>query len=157
MRTKSLLAAAVVVVLSATGCYPAGAPFTDEDVAAITALGQAYQAALLGGDAAAVAALYTEDATEMPPHNVARQGRAAIQEAYEAGPLMTTFTITSKQMEGFGDLAYEMGIWTATMEMEGMEEPYQDAGKYLVVCEKQADGTWLMKASIWNSDIPMPE
>jgi ketosteroid isomerase-like protein len=59
--------------------------------------------------------------------------------------------------EGFGDLAYDMGTWTATMQMEGMEEPYQDAGKYLVICEKQPDGSWLMKASTWNSDIPMPE
>jgi ketosteroid isomerase-like protein len=40
--------------------------------------------------------------------------------------------------------------------MEGME-PYQDAGKYLTICEKQADGSWLIKASTWNSDIPMPE
>ena len=48
-------------------------------------------------------------------------------------------------------------LGTASMEIEGMEEPYQDAGKYMVVCEKQADGTWLMKATMWNSDIPMPE
>jgi uncharacterized protein (TIGR02246 family) len=157
MRTKSLLAAAVVVVLSATGCYPAAGPLSDEDVAAITALGQAYRDAVLAGDAPAIAALHTEDAVEMPPNMVARQGRAAIQEAYGTGPLMTTFTITSKQTEGFGNLAYELGIWTASMEIEGMEEPYQDAGKYMVVCEKQADGTWLMKATMWNSDIPMPE
>lgn len=156
MRTKSLLAAAVVVALSATGCYPAG-PLADEDLAAITALGQAYREAVLGGDAAAIAALYTEDATEMPPHMVARQGRAAIQEAYQGMPPMTEFTIRSAQIEGFGDLAYDMGTWTATMEMEGMEEPYQDAGKYVAVCEKQADGSWLMKVVIWNSDIPLPE
>jgi ketosteroid isomerase-like protein len=70
---------------------------------------------------------------------------------------MTEFTISSKVTEGFGDLAYDMGTWTATMEMEGMEAPYQDAGKYLVICEKQPDGSWLMKASTWNSDIPIPE
>jgi uncharacterized protein (TIGR02246 family) len=155
MRSKSLLAAGVVALL-ATGCYPAG-PLTEEDMAAITGVGQAYQEALLAGDAAAVAALFTEDGTEMPPHNVARQGRAAIEEAYGAAPAVTEFTITSRVTEGFGDLAYDMGTWTATMQMEGMEEPYQDAGKYLVICEKQPDGSWLMKASTWNSDIPMPE
>ena len=155
MRIKALLAAAAVTLL-VTGCYPA-APLTDEDLAAITALGQAYNEAVLAGDAAVIAAVYTEDATEMPPHMVARQGRAAIQEASEGGPPMTAFTITSKGVEGFGDLAYDMGTWTATMQMEGMEEPYQDAGKYLAICEKQPDGTWLMKAAIWNSDIPMPE
>jgi uncharacterized protein (TIGR02246 family) len=156
MRTKSLLAAAVVVLLSATGCYPAAGPLTEEDLAAIAGVRQGYQEALLAGDAAAVAALYTEDAVEMPPHNVAREGRAAIEEAYAAGLVVAEFTITSKQTEGFGDLAYDMGTWTATMGMEGME-PYQDAGKYLTICEKQADGSWLIKASTWNSDIPMPE
>ena len=155
MRIKALLAAAAVTLL-VTGCYPA-APLTDEDLAAITALGQAYNEAVLAGDAAVIAAVYTEDATEMPPHMVARQGRAAIQEAYEAMPLMTAFTLTSSETEGFGDLAYDMGTWTATMEMEGMEEPLQDAGKYMVICEKQADGSWLMKAAIWNSDTPLPE
>lgn len=155
MRTKSLLAAAAVLALSATGCYPA-TTLTDEDLAAIAALGQAYNEAVLAGDAAAIAAMYTEDATEMPPHMVARQGRAAIQQAYEGMPLMTTFTMASSQVEGFGDLAYDRGTWTATMEMEGME-PYQDAGKYLVVCEKQADGSWLMKVAMWNSDTPLPE
>ena len=156
MRTKSLLAVAAVVAFAATGCYPA-APLADEDLAAIAALGQAYNAAVLAGDAAAITALYTEDATEMPPHMVARQGRAAIQQGYEGMPLMTTFTMTSSETEGFGELAYERGTWTATMEMEGMEQPYQDAGKYLVVCEKQADGSWLMKVAMWNSDIPLPE
>ena len=154
MRIKALLAAAAVTLL-VTGCYPAG-PLSDEDLAAITALGQAYHDAVLAGDAAAVAAVYTEDATEMPPNMVARQGRAAIEEAYGAGPSMTAFTITTTETRGFGDLAYDMGTWTATMQMEGMEEPYQDAGKYMAICEKQADGTWLMKVAIWNSDIPLP-
>jgi hypothetical protein len=47
MRSKSLLAAGVVALL-ATGCYPAG-PLTEEDMAAITGVGQAYQEALLAG------------------------------------------------------------------------------------------------------------
>jgi len=156
MRIRSLWAVAVGVLL-ATGCYPAAAPLTDEDLAAIEGLRQGYSEALLAGDAAAVAALYTEDATELPPHTTMRQGRAAIQEAYAGMQPVTTFTIAASVTEGFGNLAYEMGTWSATMEMEGMEEPYRDEGKYLTICEKQADGTWLMKVGSWNSDIPMPE
>ena len=155
MRTKSLLA--VAVVLSVTGCYPAAAPLSDEDVAAITALGQQYGEALLAGDAAGVGAVYAEDAIEMPPALVATEGRAGIEARYTAGdvPLPTAFTITPTEIVGFGDIAYDMGTWSATGEMEGME-PMQVAGKYICIVEKQADGSWLWTRAIWNYDMPMP-
>ncbi|UCF41581.1 MAG: SgcJ/EcaC family oxidoreductase [Gemmatimonadota bacterium] len=157
MRIKSLMVAAAVGVLAVSGCYPAAGPLTEEDLAAIDGVRQGYHDALLAGDAAAVAALFTENAVEMPPHAVAREGRAAIELAYAAGPLVTEFTIAATATEGFGDLAYDMGTWSAAMQMEGMEEPYRDVGKYMTICEKQADGTWLIKATTWNSDIPLPE
>jgi uncharacterized protein (TIGR02246 family) len=157
MRTKSLLAAAVGVLL-ATGCYPAAGPLSDEDVAAITALGQQYVEASLAGDAAGIAAVYAEDATEMPPAMVATEGRTAIGARYAAGtePLPTTFTITHTEIVGFGDLAYDMGTWAATGEVEGMD-PIEISGKYICIVERQADGSWLWKRVIWNHDMPIPE
>jgi ketosteroid isomerase-like protein len=41
--------------------------------------------------------------------------------------------------------------------LEGMEQPITDSGKYLVLLSKQADGSWLISAVIWNSDMPLPE
>jgi uncharacterized protein (TIGR02246 family) len=156
MRSRTLLAAAVGVLL-VTGCYPAAGPLSDEDVAAIAALGQQYVEASLAGDAAGIAAVYAEDATEMPPGMVATEGRAAIEARYAEGdePSPTTFTITSTEIVGFGDLAYDVGTWAAAGEVEGMD-PIEVSGKYVCILERQADGSWLWKEVIWNYDMPMP-
>ena len=54
--------------------------------------------AMLAGDARAVAATYTVDGYQLPPHHPAVKGRAAIQQRYEAffkGPVkMTAFAIS---------------------------------------------------------------
>lgn len=155
MYGKSSLTALVGLALVATGCTRA-TPFTDADVTALTDLGQAYVQAVQAGDAARVAALYTEEGLDMPPHAAAVQGRAAIEARYAALPRVSTFTLTSATVEGVGDLAYDRGTWAATMVVEGTDEPYRDVGKYLAVCRRQADGTWLMQAAIWNSDLPLP-
>ena len=51
--------------------------------AAIRQVADAYVKATTSGDAKAVAALYTEDAVEMPPNLPMVKGRAAIQRSYE--------------------------------------------------------------------------
>ena len=64
-----------------TGAQPARGA-TDPAIAAVA---DHYVKATLAGDAKAVAALYTEDAVEMPPNLPAVKGRAAIQQLYEMG------------------------------------------------------------------------
>ncbi|NIM48162.1 MAG: DUF4440 domain-containing protein [Gemmatimonadales bacterium] len=156
MRSRAVVPALAVLALAMAGCQAAG-PLSDQDLAAIGDLRQAYVDAVLAGDAAAVAALFTEDATEMPPNLPAAEGRAAIQARYEAEGGATEFTITPAETEGRGTLAFERGTYSVTMTIEGAPEPIMDTGKYLVICEKQADGSWLMAATIWNSDLPLPE
>jgi hypothetical protein len=71
------------LALAVVGCQ-AGLPLSDENLGAIADVRQVHADAVLAGDAAAVAALYTEDAVEMPPKLPATEGRAAIQARYEA-------------------------------------------------------------------------
>ncbi|NIM48799.1 MAG: DUF4440 domain-containing protein [Gemmatimonadales bacterium] len=156
MKKRAVLPATALLALALAGCQAAG-PLSEQDLAAIAEVRQAYVDAVLAGDAAAVAALYAEDATEMPPNVPATEGRAAIQARYEAGEDVTEFTVTPVATEGLGTLALDWGTYSVTMVIEGVEEPYQDTGKYLAICEKQADGSWLMTVSIWNSDLPLPE
>ena len=35
-------------------------------------------------------------------------------------------------------------------------EPVTDNGKYLDIWQKQADGSWKVKADIWNSNLTPP-
>ena len=34
--------------------------------------------------------------------------------------------------------------------------PISDAGKYITIYHRQADGTWVMARDIWNSSNPLP-
>ena len=142
-------------------CQPAAAPLSDVDIAAIRDLGTAYAEANLAKDADAVAALYAEDAIEMPPNEPATVGRAAIRDRYAAGLELggeaREFTLTSVEIDGMGGLAYERGTWTWTGVPPGMTEPITDTGKYIAIARRQEDGAWLWTAVTWNSDLPLPQ
>ncbi len=71
--------------------------------------------------------------------------------------LPSAFSLTPAETDGVGDLAYDRGSYSVTVSIEGMPEPLTDAGKYVVLLRKQTDKSWLIMASIWNSDMPLPE
>ena len=50
---------------------------------AVVAVADAYSAAMLKGDVAAVMAVYTDDALEMPPNAAPVQGRADLEAYYK--------------------------------------------------------------------------
>jgi uncharacterized protein (TIGR02246 family) len=142
-------------------CQPATVPLSDEDVTAIRELASSYAAANLAADADAVAALFAEDAIEMPPNEPATQGRAAIRERY-AGYFAieaetTSFEVTPVEIDGMDDLAFDRGTWSWAGIPPGMTESTTDTGKYLAISRRQADSSWLWSAVIWNSDLPLPE
>ncbi|MFQ6094023.1 MAG: YybH family protein [bacterium] len=107
------------------------------------------------GDAAAAAALYTNDATTLPPNSEMIQGRQGIQEflngAIEMGA--KDITLTTVDVGGSGDTAYEIGKYSITIQPEG-QEAMTDSGKYVAVWKRQADGTWKLHVDIWNTSMP---
>ncbi len=148
------------VLFGAVACQPSAAPLTDEDVTAIRSLGASYAQAVLAGDMDAVVALYAEDAVEMPPNMAARSGKEAIRAAYVSeagsGPMAGEFALTSVEIDGSGDLAFDRGTFSWTGTPPGMTEPMTETGKYLCIVRRQEGGSWLWSSVIWNSDNPAP-
>ena len=109
------------------------------------------------GDAAAVAALYTDDATLLPPNSKTLQGRQAIQDFWTGGLQMglKDVTLTTVDVGGSDDTAYSIGKYTLNIQPEG-QEGMSDSGKYVVVWKRQADDTWKYHVDIWNSSMPTP-
>ena len=109
------------------------------------------------GDAAGVAALYTEDATLLPPNSEMIQGKQGIQDFWNGGFQMglKDATLTTVDVGGSGDTAYSIGKYTLKIQPEG-QEGMSDSGKYVVVWKRQADDTWKYHVDIWNSSMPMP-
>lgn len=153
MRHRRLTALlSIAPLLWACGATPIG----PADMDAIDSVRSAFQEAVRTGDAAAVLAVYADGAVEMPPNMPIRSGKSAIEAGAAEEPQLTTFSLTPVETDGVGDLAYDRGTYAASVMMEGMEEPVTDTGKYVVLLRKQDDGSWLMTAVIWNSDLPVP-
>lgn len=132
--------------------HEAPAGLTEADQAAIQATVQAFVDGVLAGDAAAVAATYTEDAVLMPPNHPAVTGRAAIQAYFEEFPQVSEFDCRITEVEGSGDTAYIVGRYTMTVPMEE-GDPVMDEGKFFEIRKKTADGSWLFHRDMFNSDL----
>jgi uncharacterized protein (TIGR02246 family) len=73
----------VLVVLVCVVCaYPSAGAQSPAAAAEIAQVSDAYVKASLAADAKAIAALYTEDAVEMPPNHPMVKGRTAIEQYY---------------------------------------------------------------------------
>jgi uncharacterized protein (TIGR02246 family) len=124
---------------------------------AIADIDTQYIEAFTSGDAAAISGLYVNDAMRMPPNMAMIRGKEAI-EAYFAEMFGATaaraLTLEPVEFGTSGDLAYVVGRYSYTIEVEGAAELEHDEGKYLTLSTLTEDGTWKMVAQIWNSDLP---
>jgi uncharacterized protein (TIGR02246 family) len=128
------------------------------DPAPINALRDQYSAAYNANDAAAVANLYADDAVSMGNHQATLEGKQAIQ-AYLQGQFeqnTVAMTISPQETEIAGDWAYDRGTFTITLTPKAKGKAAEDAGRYIVVLKKQADGSWKVYREIDNSSNPMP-
>ncbi len=136
---------------------PEVGPLSEEDVAAITASTDVFAEAVMAGDWAALAALFTEDVVFMFPNGPVVDGRVAMHELLEPFPPFAHFEATIVQIDGRGDLAFVRGQYDESYIVEGTPEPIQEIGKYVEIWRKQPDGQWLISVEIWNSDVPLPD
>jgi uncharacterized protein (TIGR02246 family) len=133
------------------------AALSAKDEAAIRAIDTAWSRAFSAGDGKAIAALYTTDATVLPPNAPIQQGEAVKQ--YMVGftdGYSGTFEFTPTAVEGRGDLAYTVGTYRATLtERKAGAKPFPtEEGKYITVVKKQPDRSWKMVYDIWNVNTP---
>lgn len=111
--------------------------------------------AIRQGDATALVALYAEDATLLPADSDMIQGKQGIEEFWSGSLQMgiKDAVLTTLDVSGSGDLAYEIGKFALTIQPED-QEPMEQKGKYVVVWKQQEDGSWKLHVDIWNSSMP---
>ena len=156
----------LLTLLAGFGCQPASQQPDPEakaaamaaDRAAIDKLRSDYQSAFNSNDASAAAAHFTESAVSMPPNEEALSGRQAITDHMVAmfEGMSAELTISSEEVEVAGDWAFDRGSFTMKMTPKGDGEPVEDKGKYLVISQKETDGSWKIAREVWNSDNPLP-
>lgn len=150
VRSAAVLACAFVIGLAAS---PSVTAQSGNVKAAVDAANKKFGTAIAAGNAAGVAALYTEDAMALPPNGEAVRGRAAIEKAFQGmiASGVKEVTLTAQEVEGHGDTATEVGAYSVK-DGAGKE---LDRGKYVVVW-KRVQGDWKLHRDIWNSNMPMP-
>jgi ketosteroid isomerase-like protein len=126
----------IQVIVSAI-CLCFSAPAMAQDKATIQSLNDKFAQAFNAGDAAAVAALYTDDAVILPPGAEMMKGKNAIRAFWKGAA------------EQLGDGAVRE-IGTFTFRTKGAQ-PQDITGKYVVVWEK-VGSDWRLATDIWNTN-----
>jgi uncharacterized protein (TIGR02246 family) len=149
-RAATVLACAFVIALAGSLSVTAQ---TATVKAAIDAGNKKFGAAIAAGNAAGVAALYTDDAMVLPPNGETVRSRAAIEKLFQAmiAAGIKQATLTAQEVEGHGDTATEVGAYSVK-DAAGTE---LDRGKYVVIW-KRVQGEWKLHRDIWNSNMPLP-
>jgi uncharacterized protein (TIGR02246 family) len=102
------------------------------------------------GNARAVAPLYTDDATLLPPGSEPIQGSAGIADFWAAVLRMgiKDVKLETREVDTQSGTAIELGQYT----LRGESGQLMDRGKYVVIW-KLVKGEWKLHRDIWNSSL----
>jgi uncharacterized protein (TIGR02246 family) len=151
MRAIPLLLCTLLV----TGCYPQ--PDTSEaDVAAITAVFAEFDAAMAAGDQDRMLALYADDVVAMPPDMPPHVGVEALRASMEGYFDQYTFELTSQveEVQVAGDIAFAVVSWSDAVTPKAGGEVVRSQGMWLVVLQRQADGSWKSWREMYSTYEP---
>jgi uncharacterized protein (TIGR02246 family) len=155
----------LIIVLLLSSCATTdteakkSAPDPNADRAALNKLRGDWVTAFNAGDTQGIAATYSENAVLMPQNQEPVMGRAAIEAYYKAlyGQASAKISLTSQEVVMIGeDAALDRGTYVLSITPKAGATPIEDAGKYLVILQRQSDGTWKATRDIDNSSRPMP-
>ena len=141
MKTRTLLLASVGLLFAWTGTVHAQVPKPVTDLIA------QWQSAFNSGDAAGVAALYTQDAMRAPPEAPLIRGRDAVREG-----LAENMGWKIKLSAAGALMGPESGTSWGDFELTGTEngQPVTRKGRWMNAMKKTADG-WRIYRDIWNA------
>lgn len=150
MRLSRFTLIAATLALTGFACQKKADTAAEET--AIRAQDAAWNAAIVAKSDSAIAALYADNGTLMPPNDKQVTGTAGIRSFFamlwpmNANLVITPTTIT---VAASGDMATDAGTYAISAGT------MHDTGKYLVHWHK-IGATWKIVDDIWNSDAPLP-
>jgi ketosteroid isomerase-like protein len=101
---------------------------------------------------------YADDAVSMPSYQPMMKGMEAFKESIEKqkeNPMnMKSFTLNSTELLVSGKFVVDIGTYDLVIDMpDAPGGEFNDKGKYLTLFEIQDDGSLLVKAETWNTDL----
>jgi len=149
----------VVAVLSLALTFDAGAASSQVQqagrpaAAAIAVRNQEFMATFAKGDAAGLAALYSEDGQALPPNGTPIVGREAITAMWTSflGMGLKSAVLETIDVAALGDVAAEQGRYKLALA----DGTIADEGKYIVLWKRVGD-RWYLHRDMWSSNRPAP-
>jgi len=150
---KKLLIILLMLIVSSSVFYSQD----DSDLKAkFNAMNQEFADMMIAGDHQGMVKWYADDIISMPSYQPMIRGIDAVKKAGEmqeqSGVKTKDFTLTTTDVIEAGNYYVEVGTYTITMQIPGMDKPWSDHGKYMNVWETQDDGSLKIKADTWNTD-----
>jgi uncharacterized protein (TIGR02246 family) len=143
-----------VLLLGACAHGGASTPAVSEESprAGISAQHEVWRQAIIAGDSGRLASLFTPDGMILALNGTVAQGRPEVQRVFEEGAkharyLDGRFQIQKLDVEG--DLAIEIVEFSWNRSLDGGPPTGPQKGHALAVWQRQADGTWLLRA--WST------
>lgn len=130
---------------------------SQEDLKAkVEAIGEKAEKAFVAGDVETMLQYYSDDIISMPQDHEMVRGKADLKKMTEAimkgGFKFLSLESETLEVRSCGELIYEIGTYSQSVVMPGGTEPVAGFGKYLIVWEKQADGTLKIAVEIYNTN-----
>ena len=158
--TRYILGLALTGSLLLAACSQGPAQDAPDDLAAIAKIRTAYAMAMEAGDATAIGNLYTEDGISQTNYEATMVGRAAIVEGQKktfADAAFSGMEITPEETHTFGTMGYERGRYKLTFTLKAGGAPTPQAGRYMLILQKDADGMWKVARDMDNAETrPAP-
>ena len=156
MNHRMMILSTAGLLFAVSSCQQQKAStFSDADRASVKALFDSTVSRVNRKDFAGWANLFTEGAMFMPPNHPAVSGRANLKAWADSLPPMSSFTFSDVTADGDGDMAVGTSSYAITFNPPG-GTPMPDKGKQLVAFHRQPDGSWLVSAAAFSSDLPLP-
>lgn len=128
----------------------------DEVLEEVTARLARHSEALGTGNVGQALELYTDEAVVRPAHVEPVRGCSELREFYARFFEVMTMQDVSYRTERLdvpGDRAYQIGTYEGVLQpLEG--EGTRDRGSFLIVWQRQGDGSWLHDQSVFSSSFP---
>ena len=154
MNFSRLTIALLLGAFTLQACTPV-ATQAEADRESIRALTEAWSTAVKSENIAALVSLRTNDVVRMPPDGPVSKGKPAVEDFFLG--LFERFSVEGTwPVEGTEEIvvadgwAFHASEYVLRLHPKDGGEATEIQGKIVVICQRQADGTWKIAREIWN-------
>jgi ketosteroid isomerase-like protein len=155
MRNRVTLPVAAVALVGVLVGWECRSQAAEADLEAINLLQKRVDAAIIAGDTESYVALIADDAVLMPPAAPPVIGKDAIRSWNEQMSRQFRFQAynpVDDEVVVAGKWAFRRATADWILAPVAGGELIRDSGKFIIIYERQTDGSWRVARDIWNAN-----